>query len=84
MIAGMKVTIGGKHARACAYDDTVGKQGVITQVYPRHNPYRLKGEHIMCMVDIPGWTDWEVHIEDCLPVYVPNKERKNLLARFDD
>lgn len=81
---GMKVRIGGKHAYACSYKPAVNKEGMVTSIYERDNPYFLKGTHIMCMVDVPGSTDWEIHIEDCLPIYVPNKESKHVLARLDD
>lgn len=84
MQEGMKVRIGKKYAYSCSYDDAIGKEGVITSIYERISPYRLKGKHTICRVLIPDWMDWEVHIDDCIPIYVPNKESKSVLTRYDD
>jgi hypothetical protein len=83
MEIGMKVIIGDKYARDCSYKDIVGKQGTITgESYVKTNPYRLKGKFLFYRVDIPNRYDWEVHVDDILPV--SNKLNKGVLERLED
>lgn len=83
---GSHVTIGSKYAHPCSYDDVIGRKGILVKIYSTINPYRLKGKHTICRVEIKDDDsyrhEWEVHIDDCIPV--SNKDGKYLLQRVDD